>query len=230
MKFNGNTLSNIIVQKVRRGMSAPVVNERQSIPGKSGSLQIRSTHSDRTLEVDIAIVGSSRSDYLSKVTALAGQLFSTEEKDILLDDETLTYRGILDGSTNFTEMAIDGSGTLKFICQPYKRGAKKTSDDGTDTNAGTVPCPVKIILTLTADEADDIIISLGGVPKITLDGPFDSGDEIVIEDKYVTLNGSGAMGKVLVSSDFFELPKGVFAVTTDSANVTVELEWYELWL
>jgi len=229
MKFDGNTLNNIVVQKIRRGTPA-VENERQSIPGKSGSLQVRSTHGDRSLEVDVAIIGSSRADYLTKVATLMGQLYSTEEKDILLDDETFVYKGILDGSTNFNEMAIDGSGTLKFICQPDKVGSKKTSTDGTDTNAGSVPCPVKITLTLTAGETDDIVVSLGGTPKITIEGPFDNEDVIVIEDSYVTLNGASAMAKVLVSSEFFELPKGAFVIATDSVNVSIGLEWYELWL
>ena len=207
MKFDGNTLNNIIIQKIHRGTPA-VENERQSIPGKSGSLQVRSTHGDRSLEVDVAIIGSTRSDYLTKVATLMGQLYSTEEKDILLDDETLTYKGILDASTNFNEMAIDGSGTLKFICQPYKVGTKKTATDGTDTNSGSVPCPVKITLTLTAGETNDIVVSLGGVPKITIEGPFDNEDVIVIDDSYVTLNGASAMSSVLVSSEFFRTAKG----------------------
>jgi hypothetical protein len=38
------------------------------------------------------------------------------------------------------------------------------------------------------------------------------------------------MSSVLVSSEFFELPKGAFVIATDSVNASIGLEWYELWL
>ena len=59
---------------------------------------------------------------------------------------------------------------------------------------------------------------MGGIEKITVNGPFDSGDILVV-DNYITVNDN-AMSRTLITSDFFELPNGgAFAITVNSAVV-----------
>lgn len=228
MKFNNQELG-VIVKKIHRSILPPIQNTRIAIPGKDGTEQIRTTKGDILLSVDIAILGTSRANYLSKAETLAKNLYFDEEKELILpDDPNRTYMAKLDGATDIEQFLMDGEGTLTFVCKPYKLGTVKESLTGTGTNAG-MKCPCKITITFTADRVTPITVSLGGVEKINIDGEFVSGDVVVIENKYVTLNENNAMPRVSYTSDFFELPSGAFAVTVNSAIVNIKIDWREIW-
>ena len=228
MRFNNKDL-NVIIQKVHRSILPPIQNNRINIPGKDGTTQVRTTKGDILLSVDIALLGTSRADYLEDCETLAKYLYFDEEKELILPDEPYrTYMAKLDGDTSMEEFYQDGTGTLNFICKPYKLGATKQSLTGTGTNAG-LPCPCKITITFTDDRVTPIIISLGGIEKITVDGSFDSGDILVVDNNYITVNGNNAMSRTLITSDFFELPNGAFAITVNSAAVNIKIDWREQW-
>lgn len=230
MIFNDVDLSDkIIVRKINRSVAPPILNVRMGIPGRAGTVHVRTEHNDRIVSVDVALVGPSRADYLEQVADLAKMICFSEEKELILPDEPdYTYMAILDGETEMKELVYDGEGTLTFLCRPYKLGMTKFST-GSSVNAGAVECPVKITATFTADEASDLTIS-DGTDSIVIDGPFSNGDVLVIEDGYVTLNDANNMANVQVSSVFFKLPVGDFSITADSSNVELVLEWTELWL
>jgi phage-related protein len=119
--------------------------------------------------------------------------------------------------------------SVTFIVPDGVAYGAATDCTGVGTNAGAVACPVKITATFTANEANNYTITCG-TESITINGPFLLNDVLVIENGYVTKNGSNNMTNVQVSSTFFKLPVGDFTVSDNSANAGMLLEWNALWL
>lgn len=221
MNFNAVDLSSMLtIKSISRSIAPPQENTRRSIPGMNGTLQVRKQDGDRIIEVEVAIVKTSRATLLAGIEDLAKYLVFDTEKALILPDETgRTYMAKLDGESSFKTFNIDGEGKLRFICQPYKWGALKTASP----NAGTVPAPCKITVTMTGSSSS-LKIALG-TQFVLITTPLVNLDTVVINTLLhtVTLNGNDIRDKVSFTSDFFYLPVGAFTlVPTPAATVAVQ--------
>ncbi len=225
MEFNGRDLSDlIIIKKIRRSISAPVLVSRLALPMRDGSIDARKSYGDRVISVDITIMGETREDMIEKAQCLADVLDTENRVIIKFDDEEYFYMGALDGNTNLDELLMLGDGTLTFVCDAYRYGDAKKSTGSIILN-GLPTKKWKITITCTGS-GSGLTIS-DGTDTLEIVQALVATDVVIVDFELglATLNGVNINKKIVISDDFFKL-KG--NVTVTGVTNTKLIEWQEI--
>ena len=233
MIFNGIDFSEKLkISNIRRPMIAPQSITLKKVPGKPGKKFVRKDLEEIRVEIDVEIKDTTKSNLRAAIRDLASMLYTTEEKVLILPDETnLYYMAILSGDTNLDELTYLGKTTLTFICSDaLAYGADKSGALGAVLiNNGSYP--TKGVITVTLDvAADPLQVSLTGSGEAIYIQEGLIGDVFIIDLELETVKRNGAldMTSVYLESDFFELPVGEFTVNTSHGSGT--LAFKERWL
>lgn len=232
--FNNSDLNDyLIVKRIKESILPPINTIRKTIPGRAGTRYVRKTLGERQIKIDVEIPASCFSSREETINTLASILYTEDEKELKLRDSK-TYLASLDGDTNLENIVFHGAGTLIFIAtDPIAYGELKTITDiaGKEIlNTGTYPTKGKITIEI-AEAAEELEVTLLNTGEfLYVEDDFATEDVIVIdlEQEYITKNGSSAMDKLYLESDFFELPVGEFELSVSSG--TASLEFRERWL
>lgn len=218
-KFNGikSTDKNITLEKYERPWMAEDDSIFTEIEGRRGSLL------DEGVERDILI------------TLYLSWLIETENDDHniqwakgrgKLEFPDLPNKHFMGKIISTTPMEDHGWHDFEAIVRadPIIYGEDKNLALPTINNAGSIPSPGKYILTAKAGSYVEIQL---GNQKIRLEKTFKNGDQIIIEDDHVTIDGVNGMKYLVLESRFFEVPAGNTTFTLK--NCTGRVEFTERW-
>lgn len=236
MLFNSVDFENfVVVEYIRRPLMPPIRVHGVKIPGRPGIRFTESEMDEGNIEVDVRIIEKDRMQAQLQARHVAGLLYTTEPKKLILRDQPTTYNlAMISGDTDFEKFLHTGFSTLKFNCpDPLSYSLTETVVNNiqgtTITNDGTYPA--KGVLTVKPGAVTDLKITLQQTGEyIYIHGPLSKDDTVVIntEEEWVRLNGNLIMTRLDISSDFFALPVGTSRITTSSG--TIQIKYRKRWV
>lgn len=125
--YNNNPLpSYVILTKVNNNILPPIQNTLLDIQNRRGSYFYQNRLATKTVSIEIVIKSDSPSDLLEKVRELAVYFYSEKPCQLSLNEDVY-YLAVLDGSTDFEQLAHIGSGSITFLCiDPIAYGTQQT--------------------------------------------------------------------------------------------------------
>jgi predicted phage tail component-like protein len=229
MTFNGMASSDDSfginsITNIKRNILTSTRDRLITVPGRAGVYDLGYDYSERMIEVDLVVRGSSASDLLTKARSIADWLNVSEAKALTFDDEsTKQYNARPVGGVDIDQIVDLGKSSITFLCpSPY---AEKTSASTVEavfgTNSGTVSCPCTI--TLSASAGANVKVENDQTAEyVLITDTFSGGEAVVIntETHAVTIDGSDARSKVDVDSIFFELLPGNWDLILTGCSIT----------
>jgi predicted phage tail component-like protein len=202
------------------------------VAGRAGSYFVYKRLGTRTIEVEVAIVGTSQSYFRSKVRELADWLDVDKPTALSFsEDPTISYYAIVDGDTSIDQILAIGTGTIKFICpDPFAYGASRTVSLVTGPNTVTYngTADAYPVMTVTFSSAQTSFEVSNGTEKIHIDADLATTSTLVIDFSLgkITINDVLNMQTLSLDSDFFPLKKGTNTLTV-SAGANVSMTYNE---
>jgi phage-related protein len=195
---------------------------QQTIYGRSGVLDYATEHDVRMINLNLAVIGSSRADAITKMRAFAAQINPANGyQQLIFDDDpgyyylakytSATNQPSIEYALTSGEFPMDFKTTDPFIYSTTPKSVSVTNGQHI-TNNGSTSCPVVMTITGTGST----IIGINGT-TVTYSG---TSGTIVIDtgNMTVTLNGVNAMSAW--SGDFPQLSSGDNLITVTSGSVT----------
>lgn len=230
MIFNGIDFSDyFVVEYIRRQFLPPIEAVTVEVPGRVGNRFVKSKLDEGVVEVDIRIIEKTRLLAQQKARQMAGLLYTTEPKKLILRDTPDSFNlAILDGDMDFEKFLHTGFTTLTFLCpDPSMYDLTETTivnvQSKTIVNPGTLPS--RGILTVKPGTRTNVKITLQNTGEyIHIEDSFIASDTVVIdmEEESVRKNDILIMDKLDINSDFFEIPTGNSTITTTGGTITVK--------
>ena len=231
--FNGvaSTTAALGIASVIR-VERPVVSGTRDrllgVPSRRGAYHFTADYTEAYIPVRLYFAAASATAKRACLRAIAAWLDTGGELATLVIDDESTKQYYARVVESVTPLEIVDRGWLDLTFIVPDGIAHSTVTKTASPNAGTLPAPVEVTATMTADAPGGMTIELVATgEKVILDTALVSGNEVVVDTalRYVTLNGADAMEYVDFSSEFFEVPVGEFEITsTDSTNTIVYRE------
>lgn len=225
----------LVVEYIRRPLLPPIEVHGVQIPGRAGQRFTKSELGENIIQVDIRIIEANRAQAQLKARQVAGLLYTTEPKKLILRDQPNTYNmAMISGDTDFEKFLHTGFSTLSFVCKdPASYSLNETVIPNIQSreilNDGTLPS--RGILTVQPGNTTNLRIVLQNTGEyIYLKDSFTSSDTIVIdmEEESIRLNGNLIMTRLDANSDFFDVPVGKSTITTTSG--AIQLRYRRRWV
>lgn len=245
--FNGVSGSSVGIRvlKANRSVLPASRNQKVDIPGRPGSYVYSVTPGDRKITVSVGIEADDASDYMDKLRALGLWLWTTGKKPLVFSDEPdkMWNAAVEPIDTIQLERDIElGQVDIEFIADAYayktvtETATWNTGASPTITvhNEGTVPVPVRFVLTATEYLASprlrrgtDLLV----LPTLSAGWVLDvnGADKSII----VTTPDTTTSFWPGVSGDFFDLTPGnntLEFAATEGSNASIAVSWRAGWL
>lgn len=238
MIFNNIDFSTLFtVEKIQVPMLPSILNSYIEVPKMRGSKFVRNRLDMKAINVDIRLIEDSADDVATKVRTLAGQLYTTEPKKLILDDSGLYETAVLDGQIDIDKLLYTGFAILTFICPDPLSYKDKPSVSIVDTAAlsigGTYETLPKFTISVDSTISYIKISHTESGKYVHVEHAFVSGDvvEIDFSDKWkVRKNDVVIAEDVYIESDYFALNVGVNNVSVLPTGLDVVMEYKERWL
>ncbi|HBC94390.1 MAG TPA: hypothetical protein DCZ10_16195 [Pelotomaculum sp.] len=235
--FNGSTSTDkgLKVLAVRRWLLPAPNDSYIQISGRQGSLLYPRERQDGTIEIDCAVVDSTRQNLRIKARQITAWLSTKERSQLLISDEPdkyymgkLSQEVPLESEPLFTEI---GEFTLFFRCEPLALGeeviAYFTDDSVAINNLGTASTELFFQSTFMVAAAEWKVAL--GTDYCRVIHAFQVGDVLTINfgTGAVLLNGARAMNLLdWQNSRFFTLPPGESTLTITPPGASAALVKY----
>jgi predicted phage tail component-like protein len=239
--FNGiSSETKLIVNKIKRSLSPPVIRNYLEIPGKSGALLGRTQFGVRKFEFDITVLNANQTDYNNLLREISSWLYTEKPTPLTINkDSSIYYLGVLDGTTNLEEISVLGEGTLIFLCpDPFGYSSETslsfTNDSASPNVEGTYKTSPRIVATFTTAASEFKVTHTQSGKYVRVIRSFLAGDVLEIDCSIgkIIINGVVTMSILdWANSEFFHLDPGAQALEvlpTSVADVTIY--WKSRWL
>lgn len=234
MIYNGVTFDDFsVIEYVRRKLLPPrTVNTRNT--GGVNSYFVQVTHDVSSIEVDVRVIGKTRTEVLDIYNIMASTLAVNKPMPLYLRDQPGKYNlGILNGGPELHNFLETGFVTLTFDCpDPYLYSEEITKFNDINgvscLNRGGAPSNGLITIKIPSARASVKVTMPSTMETITITHPFVANDILTIdlESEDVWKNTTTYIPSDL-SSTFFQIPPGFFIITTDAGEL--ELVYRERW-
>lgn len=238
MIFNSIDFSDIFtVEEIRVPMLPSILNSYIEVPKMNGAKFVRNRLDMKPIDIDIRLIEDSLEDVTTKVRTLAGQLYTTEPKKLVLDDSGLYEMAVLDGQIDIDKFLYTGFATLTFICpEPlsYKDKPNILIVDTTKiTVGGTYQTLPKFTINVNLPISYIKISHTESGKYVHIEHAFVSGDvvEVDFSDKWkVRKNDVVIAEDVYIESNYFALDVGVNNVSVLPTGLSVVMAHKERWI
>lgn len=206
----------IIVNSIKRRILSSISRELLEIPNRPGAILQSTKRGVKAFDVNITINDLNVTEYNSFIRELAGWLYSDiPEEFVLSKDPTVTFRAVLEGSTDLEEIVTIGKGTLTFICpDPDGDGVENVqtvndpnsvNDNGVLLNRGTAGAQPTFVATVLEPITFLDIVSpesymrIGEPIDVESETPKEE-NQLVLYDEMATTTGWTSAGTVVEGS------------------------------
>lgn len=235
MTYNGIRKEWLRLERGRRESPfAPLNHNLTHVPGMAGG-HITSTNVDMIrIDQPIGFTVEGEEHEQELLDELKAWLLTDEDVEIEFDNVPgKTYIGrVTDELGDYARPAPRlRSGTLTFLCKPYKNGDKiiRTIDGSVFNYVGTAPTYPVITCTFSASETSFTVENQDGL-KVKVNYNFQANDvlELDFETQKVSINGVVQMPALAWTvSDWFAIAPGDNKITSSHP---AEMEYVERWL
>lgn len=216
VEFNGINLSGVCtVLGIKRSVLPNRDNFTQVIPTVNGSYYTGFRYGEKTITLDVYIVGRNPQEYTQNIAKLANVLNTSAPCILKLSDEPdVYYKAILNGGTELTKTVKSGQLSIEFICHdpyaysknwftsmPNDRGVLNFINNGTANSLPIVDATFKnksCFFQITNQSGETVLI---GKPK-ELDKPTQPESDVLVDDNCQSTAGFATLSPSL-------LPNGV---------------------
>lgn len=236
MIFNNVDFNDLlVVESIDRNLLPSLGVVARKVSGKLGYRYFRNEIGTNTVKVNIRIVEENRIKVMEKARKIAGLLMVSEPKKLILRDEPNLYiLAIPQGDTPLEKLMYTGAATIEFLCpDPTSYSQTETVESNIGSreliNPGTLHTHGILTVNFNNPAPYTKLTLLGTGEDIKIEGPFITGDQLVIDlgEEWVRKNGNLVMKDVHIESDFFDIPRGAFtiAVTHGVAELRYRARW-----
>lgn len=227
MIFNGIDFSDYLtVESVDRGFMPSISNTYVK------KYHRRSEINPTSIKVSVRLIQDTDEELTELKRLLAGMLFTTEPKKLILYDDPTRYDLVaLDGGTSLERLWTTGRTTLTFINGEgvSYSNIPRTENISTINVGGTWKTRPIFEMTVGSLVSEVRVTNVTTGKLVTVKSVFQVGNKVIIDcqKEIVTVNGNPIMGKVSLQSDFFDLIPGANQL---SYTVPGTVKFNEAWL
>lgn len=224
----------MIIKDIKESLLPNVENVTLRMNSNVGLKFVNQELGSRVFSIDVEILSDNQQDKQEKINRLAPLLFTNKEKDLILDN-VRTYKAVVDGSSNISNLMYDGLLTLNFVAHdPIAYGEEISLNIASGDelynpgNYKTRP----IIEVLPSANLVEIRLKNGekyDYVKISNVGGATNPIKVDFVNEVVTLNGEDIMADVDPLGDFFDIPPGDFSLEISNSRST-HILFNERWL
>jgi len=237
----------IVMRSKNRQLLPPARDQYKEIPGMDGSHLFPDSLTDRRIDIDCSIAGTSLLDLRQKARQIAAWLYTTARAKLIFDDEPgVFYWAKLANQVDLQQTIALGKFTLQFRCLPYAYSVSPviveqelaSGESITLANAGTANTPVFIEITNPAVTGYAAFPALGAgiCPDVSMTllnqgvaltvngeicsflGPIDVGKKVYIDTDRMTVQLDGSNALRYHDGGFPVLVAGDSTVVYTSPN------------
>lgn len=228
------------VLKANRSALPQMRDYKVDIPGRPGSYVFSATPGDRKIIVTLGIDADDAADYIEKMRALAGWLWTGGKKHLVFSDEPDKYWNACVAPADSLELERDveiGVVDVEFtadayaysVTPGYEEWDTATASTLTVTNNGTVDSYVRFLATAT-EAVQSPRFKLGNALLVA--PSLSVGQTLDVFGPTRSIFVDGVSNWTGVSGEFFDLAPGenVLEYASTSGHLDVEVFWQPAWL
>lgn len=240
-KHNSQITGLDVVMEYNVAMLPEFDNTLISLPKRDGVLDFGRTLKERVIPVRFQLRGDNVQDYFTKAFAVADWLNVDTAKELRLDaipNKRIFAR--LKNGIDPERFARVGKIEVEFLCPDpaFESTTERNfvaAQNTNYTNGGTRPIKPYFSIKFTAAQANPFRLNLNGTNKfILINSTFALNDILVVDirTRKFTKNGADIRQLVDVTSAVtsFQIPKGVFQLSANTANVQITTIFREKWV